>query len=110
MLPLEHFAHSNNVCFHFYADDSQIYLSCDLVNDLSEINTFINCFEDALKWMSQNVMQLNTNKTDVLIIAPYVVSWFSVFDCNLDTVIHALITSCLDNHSALFTDFRKKSP
>lgn len=109
MLPSGHLVHSHNVSFHFYADDSQVYLSCDLVNDLREINTFINCFEDALTWMSPNVMLLNTNKTEILIISRYVMSWFSVFDFNLVTAIRAFITSCLVNCSTLCTGFRKKS-
>lgn len=45
-----------------------IYLSCDHVNSLKEISTLFNGFEDIYNRMSQNVLQLNTFKTEILII------------------------------------------
>lgn len=63
MLLLRHVTHSHNVSFHFYVAGSQVYLSCNPVNDLIEMSTFLNRFKDIHKWMSQHFLQLNTNKS-----------------------------------------------
>ena len=45
--------------FHFYADDTQIYFSFD-----SEA-----CVKDVSDWMSSNKLKLNSDKTELLLIA-----------------------------------------
>ncbi len=73
MLPLGHVIHRHNVSFHPYADDTQLYLSFNH-NDFKQINTLINCILDLKCWMAQNFLQLNTDKTEVIIIGPDTVS------------------------------------
>ena len=38
--------------------------------DLSPINKLINCIDDINYWMSRNFLKLNTDKTEMLIVAP----------------------------------------
>lgn len=69
MLPLGHIIRSHNLSFHPYADDTQLYLSFN-PNDFNHLNTLRNCINDITCWMSQNFLQLNLNKTEVLIVGP----------------------------------------
>lgn len=60
MLPQAQIMESDKVCNHNYADDSQIYIGTS-PGDHSLINEQIN------NWMSLNFLQLNTDKTEVII-------------------------------------------
>lgn len=53
-------------CFHLYADDTQLHLSL-IPNDF---NTLSNHIQDISCWISQNVLQLNLDKTEVIIVGP----------------------------------------
>ena len=55
--------------FHSYADDTQLYISVS-PNDTSPIASLIQCIEQMNKWMSNNFLQLNKDKTEVLVIGP----------------------------------------
>ena len=57
--------------FHFYADDTQLYISFSANNDLeltSSIAKIENCLSDLDhdKWMALNKLKLNKNKTELL--------------------------------------------
>ena len=55
--------------FHFYADDTQLYISFSVNNDLeltSSIAKIENCLSDLDKWMALNKLKLNKDKTDLL--------------------------------------------
>ena len=55
---------------HFYADDSQLYMSfkpkdaCSKQETLSQIE---KCLEEIVSWMHQNMLKLNTDKTEVIL-------------------------------------------
>uniref|UniRef100_A0A8C7Z7X7 Reverse transcriptase domain-containing protein n=1 Tax=Oryzias sinensis TaxID=183150 RepID=A0A8C7Z7X7_9TELE len=55
------------VDFHIYADDTQLYIAVS-PDDLEPINTLLNCILDIKSWMAENFLQLNQDKTEVLII------------------------------------------
>ena len=55
--------------FHFYADDTQLYISFSANDDLeltSSIAEIEECFSDLDKWMSFNKLKLNKDRTELL--------------------------------------------
>ena len=53
--------------YHCYADDTQLYISVNS-NDLNKLSTLQDCLTAIKIWMSDNFLQLNPDKTEVLII------------------------------------------
>lgn len=62
VLPLEQLICRYDVDFHFYADDTQLYLSFEH-RDNQHIQT-LNC------WTAKNFLQLNMNRTEVIVSSP----------------------------------------
>ena len=55
--------------FHFYADDTQLYISFSANDDLeltSSIAEIEECFSDLDKWISFNKLKLNQDRTELL--------------------------------------------
>lgn len=53
--------------FHFYADDTQIYIHSK--PDVNMPVSFLSqCFTEIKKWMSENFLCLNSDKTEVMLI------------------------------------------
>ena len=69
MLLLGQIIQRHNISFHCYADDTQLYLHLK-PNDRQNLNSLLDCLEDIKCWMAQNVLQLNENKTEVLLFGP----------------------------------------
>uniref|UniRef100_A0A3P9LR34 Reverse transcriptase domain-containing protein n=2 Tax=Oryzias latipes TaxID=8090 RepID=A0A3P9LR34_ORYLA len=67
MLPLGDVIRRHGVDFHSYADDTQLYIAVS-PDDLEPVNTLLNCILDIKLWMAENFLQLNQDKTEVLII------------------------------------------
>lgn len=69
MFPLGFIFDKYNILYHCYADDTQFYLpttpesACSLAN-------LLNCLEDVKCWMARNFLELNDNKTEVILFAP----------------------------------------
>ena len=59
-----------NLGYHFYADDSQLYLSIEplYVHDL--IFNLEQCLNDVKKWMIVNRLKFNDDKTEVMLVNP----------------------------------------
>lgn len=69
MLSLGHIIFSYNITFYLYADDTQnLSLICDPANSYKNTINLLNCFNDILKWMSKSFLQLNADKTEILIL------------------------------------------
>ena len=55
--------------FHFYADDTQLYISFSTNNDMELTNSITKteeCLSEIDKWMSINRLKLNKDKTEPL--------------------------------------------
>ena len=66
MLPLGQLIKKNSIAYHSYADDTQIYLPL-IPNDYTPVESLCHCIYEIDKWMSQNFLQLNKNKTEVVV-------------------------------------------
>lgn len=66
MFPLGHIIQNNNIAYHSYVDDAQIYLSLS-PNDFSPIDFLCQCIDEINSWMCQKVLQLNKDKTEVTV-------------------------------------------
>ena len=67
ILPLGELITNHGVNFHFYADDTQLYLSV-APDDPSALDPLLSCLSSIKYWMSENFLKLNEDKTEVLII------------------------------------------
>ncbi|XP_073320704.1 uncharacterized protein [Pagrus major] len=84
MLPLGRIIAEYGIQFHFYADDTQLYIPLH-PNDPSQIQNLETCVSQIKIWMSQNFLMLNTAKTDLLVIKPNNCKYFSDSLClNID--------------------------
>ena len=69
-IPLGKIIQKHNLSYHFYADDTQLYLSIEPadVNDL--IFSVEKCIADVKFWMEANKLKLNDDKTEAILINP----------------------------------------
>uniref|UniRef100_A0A8C6NZ91 Reverse transcriptase domain-containing protein n=1 Tax=Nothobranchius furzeri TaxID=105023 RepID=A0A8C6NZ91_NOTFU len=68
--PLEEIIKSfTNVSYHFYADDIQLYCSFK-DTEFNKLADLLDCIECIKDWLASNCLQLNSSKTETLIIAP----------------------------------------
>lgn len=67
MLPLGHILHEHAMAYHSYADDTQIYLALS-PSDFGPIDSLCLCLERVNDWMKQNFLQLNKDKTEILLL------------------------------------------
>ncbi len=63
MLPLSLIMRNNQIAYHSYADDTQIYLALS-PNDYSPIDSLCKCIDEINSWMCQNFLQLSKEKTE----------------------------------------------
>jgi hypothetical protein len=54
--------------YHLHADDTQLYISLDPDNELIfffSLNNLEHCIADIRLWLTQNLLRLNDNKTNI---------------------------------------------
>ncbi len=69
MLPLGSIIQQYNISYQSYADDTQLYI-CVSSDNLSPVNGRIQCITDIRFWMVKNFLQLNHDKTEILLAGP----------------------------------------
>ena len=67
MLPLGDVICSFGISFHCYADDSQHFIPVES-GDSAQMQKVESCLAVVKSWMSQNFLQLNTGKTELIVI------------------------------------------
>uniref|UniRef100_A0A8C6S6B8 Reverse transcriptase domain-containing protein n=1 Tax=Neogobius melanostomus TaxID=47308 RepID=A0A8C6S6B8_9GOBI len=58
-----------NVSYHLYADDIQLYFSFK-ESEMHRLSELMDCLSSVKSWLRENCLQLNSKKTETLIIAP----------------------------------------
>ena len=68
-LPLADILKEHGVLYHLYADDTQVYMSFHPTNSNENkvTETMNNCLCEIKRWMTENFLQLNTDKTEMII-------------------------------------------
>ena len=66
MLPLGSIIARHNLSFHCYADDLQIYLPVKPNSNSAQCSLF-DCIADIKKWLAQNFLNLNDEKTECIV-------------------------------------------
>lgn len=69
MLPLAQLIEYHNISYHSYADDTQLYISVS-PHDSTPLHSLSDCIQQVNQWMSQNFLQLNAEKTEVIVFGP----------------------------------------
>ena len=70
--PIGAICRTHGLKHHFYADDSQLYLSFKPTDNAAQdetIDRVEKCLKDIVSWMHINMLKLNTDKTEVIIFS-----------------------------------------
>ena len=69
MLPLGNIIRTHNIHFHCYADDTQLYIPLQ-PGVSGSLSSLLACLSDIKDWMSNNFLQLNETKSEILLFGP----------------------------------------
>uniref|UniRef100_A0A8C6NV41 Reverse transcriptase domain-containing protein n=1 Tax=Nothobranchius furzeri TaxID=105023 RepID=A0A8C6NV41_NOTFU len=71
LLPLQHIlSSSKGISYHLYADYIQLYISFK-PHEMSKLQLLHTCLNSIKTWMAGSFLQLNEDKTEILICVPY---------------------------------------
>jgi len=83
---LSHVIIQHGLCFHQYADDSQIYISTTVDEAALAVQRFTACVTAISDWMSASRLKLNPTKTEVIWLgSSHQVSQISITDIPLQS-------------------------
>ena len=106
-IPLGHMIRKYNVSYHMYADDIQLYMDFDDIEENTAIATLQSCIQAIKSWLSDNFLLLNDKKTEIvrfgkqytkediqigstyIKIQPCVTSLGCILDVGLNMTMHA---------------------
>ena len=57
------------ICFHFHADDTQLYVHLTHKHATPAFERLKNCLDDVRKWLSVNKLKLNPDKTEFILFS-----------------------------------------
>lgn len=67
--PLSQIIRRHGPCFHSCANNKQLYLSTE-PSTLLPPQSLVNCLNEIKIWMSTNLLKLNSDKKELLVVAP----------------------------------------
>ena len=70
MCPIYDIARKHGISIHQYADDTQLYLAFDLEHQEEAMARMEACVNDIRRWMLENKLKLNDDKSELVVIAP----------------------------------------
>ena len=68
--PLLDIVHHHSMSHHSFSDDNQLYKSGHISQLLNIIQSTQRCISDLRDWMTNSKLQLNEDKTDMILISP----------------------------------------
>ncbi len=98
LLPLGSIFLKYGVSFHLYADDTQLYLPFKH-NDSISIDVLLACLKEAKLWLTQNLLALNENKTEIVRFGPS--NFYDLGDLDLGD-LSSYVSPCVRNLGVLF--------
>jgi hypothetical protein len=66
--PIANIIRKYGINFHFYADDTQLYIYFDVKDTEVAMERLEKCIAEISAWMKENMLQLNDGKTEFLIM------------------------------------------
>ena len=94
MSPLGDNVKKYGLCYHFYADDSQLYISIlpkSVVDEKVAFSRIESCVEEIRSWMDLNKLKLNDGKTEFLLLGRK--AQLNKVSCGVMTVRSATIST-----------------
>jgi len=66
--PLSHILSATDLSYHFYADDTQLYISFNSTDSATSLATLSSALDSVHAWLTSNRLSVNPSKTEYLII------------------------------------------
>ena len=61
----------SDIKFHFYADDTQLFIHLSYKNATSAFDKLNSCLQDVQEWMPSSMLKLNSEKTEFIIFGSH---------------------------------------